>query len=127
MLPPWTSIINGNITFSAGHLHDGETTISLTKNNATVCDSTATYGASKGYVGNKLVNMTMPDGTAMEMEMPVKHVSNMSVCAVLGEMRVGEKWGVQARYDFGANEGMKGVDGGWDDVMGIALLYVAQG
>lgn len=50
MIPPWPTNITGTIAFSAGHVHDGGTSLSITRNGTPICSSSASYGASPGYV-----------------------------------------------------------------------------
>jgi hypothetical protein len=43
----------------------------------------------------------------------------------MGNFKKGDKIHIDANYDFGKNMGMKGTSGGYAEVMGIAILFVA--
>ncbi len=55
---PWTSNFTGRITTMAGHLHDGGTHLTITKNNAVLCDCVAAYGQSAAYVDGGSASMS---------------------------------------------------------------------
>jgi hypothetical protein len=58
----------------------------------------------------------------------VEHITNMSVCygKTLGIERVqkGQKWDMEAYYDYSKHGGMKSDEGKQTSVMGIAVMYV---
>jgi hypothetical protein len=121
--PAWTSNITGEVVFTAGHVHDGGTMLSILKRNDSVCDSNATYGASPGYVESMGSGMgTMSSKWGMDMV----HISNMTECTDIGKIKEGQNWSVKATYDFEAHAPMVDMDGAPSPVMGIALLYVAE-
>lgn len=112
--PAWTSTISGRVVTTVSHLHDGGIHLHTTRNGETVCTSTSVY--SHGNIRGK---EAMP-GMSME------HISFMSPCDNYGRIRIGEKWGVNAHYDFGAHSPMPDRSGNVDGVMGIAVVYVAE-
>lgn len=102
--PGWTSTVSGQITFAAGHLHDGGTNLHIIKNGDVVCESRPSYAAG-GHTGHDS-----------------EHISSMSTCSDL-ETRVGDEWTIQAFYNTKEHVPMAGHDGNLEPVMGIALLY----
>jgi hypothetical protein len=56
------------------------------------------------------------------------HLSNMKVCfgkdLTNNKVRKGQKWRLQAHYDFNKNQPMLQEDGSLETVMGIQLVYV---
>jgi hypothetical protein len=103
-----------HLVSAGGHLHDGGTHIEIIHNDATICDSTATYGATSGYV---------------EPTSGMQHISNMSLCGskeFFGEdsiVRAGDKFSLRAHYNTSAHDGMYEADGSLAPVMGIGVLY----
>jgi hypothetical protein len=59
---------------------------------------------------------------------PSTHLSDMKVCfgkdITNKEVKKGQKWRLQAEYDFNKNKGMLHDDGSLDTIMGIQLAYV---
>jgi hypothetical protein len=49
----------------------------------------------------------------------------MSTCSALGPVKKGDTIFIDANYDFNKFMGMKKNTGGYSDVMGIAILYLA--
>ncbi|KAF1981070.1 hypothetical protein K402DRAFT_343168, partial [Aulographum hederae CBS 113979] len=118
---PWTVPKEwpaGRAVITAGHLHDGGTRLQLQRNGESVCDSTATYGGDPGYV----------DGTAMPgMDgMKMEHISHMQTCDV-PTVKAGDVFEVQAFYNFTGRPGMVNDDGTLSPVMGIGMMYFAEG
>jgi hypothetical protein len=107
----------GHIIFAEGHLHDGGTHLEIRRNeNDIICNSSATYGATPGFVDH-------------EME----HISNMTSCGVDepsvedNVVRRGDKFDLSAHYDMISHKGMLEADGTVAPVMGIAIIYMAPG
>jgi hypothetical protein len=101
---------------AAGHLHDGGTNVQLLVDGKLACDSVATYGGSPEFIGKGMGGGHHGGATA--------HISNMSFC-LLGrsfggqtEVKVGQKWELNAVYDYNAHPGMSHEDGKQGNVMG---------
>jgi hypothetical protein len=120
MSPPWTSILNGQTIFAAGHLHDGGIFLSILRNGRSVCDSIARYPFIKGDGDLNGEGDDVHDDGAFG-----GHIVDMSVCRNVEVMRKGEEWGVRAEYNFGMHKPIMGEHGRPREVMGIAILYVA--
>lgn len=105
----------------SGHLHDGGVDVKTYQNKKTICDSKATYSqpavnATKSSVKERAVahgNEDMP------------HIEDMSYCSMMGSFSKGDKFYIDAAYDFEKHMGMKANSGNWAEIMGIAILYVA--
>jgi len=106
----WTWTVNrpGDMVGVGGHLHDGG--VNLTVDNVTtgerICDSVAGYGETPLYVDHH--------GDA--------HISSMSTCGGPGSRPIarltsGQEVRITSHYD---------VEEAMDDVMGIAVAYVAE-
>jgi hypothetical protein len=65
---------------------------------------------------------TIPDATLQDLP----HISNMTTCAEIGHMRVGQAWSVRAEYDFSLHAELVLEDGTREAVEGWAVLYVRQ-
>jgi hypothetical protein len=116
----WVSDIDGEILGAGGHLHDGGSVLKLKIDGKAVCDSKATYGGTKEYVAPK------NDGSAHG---GIEHISNMSPCIGFVEfnnqpLKSGQKWTLEANYDYNAHRPSMHGNGGFDKLMGIALMYV---
>jgi hypothetical protein len=105
---------SGHIVFTEGHLHDGGTVVEILRNDDNICNSSATYGATSGFVDHN-----MP------------HISNMTSCGSDkpsiedNVVREGEKFDLRAHYDMNSHKGLLEPDGTLAPVMGIAILYMA--
>ena len=125
--PNYRSPIAGEISFIAGHLHDGGTHLTVKRNRRDVlCDSVASYG-DKGDCASYAFSETVhrnghghDHGHGEDV-----HVSGLSTCTNLGRVEVGDKLGVTAYYDTTLHEPMEAHDGELEPVMGIAIMYVA--
>jgi hypothetical protein len=115
----------GDVVGAWGHLHDGGVKTQFLVDDKPVCDNTAKYGTTAEYI-----SAAPQDGKDAAQghshRGPTKHISDMNVCPGRGLMRMkkGQTWKFKAEYDFDANPGMREKDGGWDEVMGIGMLYV---
>lgn len=108
---PTMGFPKGQLTFVAGHLHDGGTHIDLVKNGQVLCSLDATYG---GY------RYLSAADSAME------HITRIATCELAGKTALDDKWSVVAHYDTTLHEPMSTMDGSLEPVMGIILLYVAD-
>lgn len=122
-------------------MHDGGTHLSLAVDGKQICDSVATYGtdgkaegvpamtpmAAAGKGGGEAGHSHGGEmkGTAEEA---TEHITKMSVCSgkTLGIERVqkGQKWDMEAYYDYSKFKGMKNDEGKQTSVMGIAVMYI---
>jgi hypothetical protein len=53
------------------------------------------------------------------------HIKQMSTCSAMGPIKKNDTIHIDANYDFDKYMGMKTNSGGYSDVMGIAILYMA--
>jgi len=117
----WTSNYEGEIIGALGHLHDGGNALKLTVDGKDTCENLAYYGTKPDYV-QRAGGAHSGHGGA------TKHISDMPPCFGQGfpvkHMKVGQKWGLEAFYDYAKNPGQKHEDGDWDEVMGISVVYV---
>ena len=115
---PWKSTVSGRITAMGSHLHDGGINLVTMKNNETMlCDSTAAYGQTPGYVGISDMSISSSmNGTPMD-NMTMTHVSSMSTCSG-GTIEAGDMISITANYDFTKHMAMLNNDGTLMPVMG---------
>jgi hypothetical protein len=105
----WTVNRPGRLIGIGGHLHDGGTHLSINNDstNQLVCDSRATYGGNPLYIDHHgeehLSSMSSCEGTAAQ---PVATLTS------------GQRITIHSFYNLPAAA---------DDVMGIAIGYIAQG
>jgi len=61
----------------------------------------------------------------MNEDMP--HIESMKTCGgkELGPLKVGDEIHIDANYDFNKHMGMKSNRGGYAEIMGIAILFIA--
>ncbi|EXJ74615.1 uncharacterized protein A1O5_02912 [Cladophialophora psammophila CBS 110553] len=109
--PILKGVPQGMITFVGGHLHDGGTHIDLTKNGRVVCRLNALYDRYR----------YQDDGKLME------HVSIIETCETPAKTVTKDEWSIVACYNTSLHEPMEMMDGSLEPVMGIMLVYVAQG
>jgi hypothetical protein len=104
---------SGRVVFTEGHLHDGGTHVEILRNDNTVCNSSATYGATSGFVDHDMT-----------------HISSMTSCGGNepsiedNVVREGEKFDLRAHYDMDSHKGLTEPDGTLAPVMGIAIMYM---
>lgn len=107
---------------NTGHLHDGGTRTLLTVDGQLVCDSVAEYGGKPEFISKAGAEGGHSHGGA------TTHISGMNVCEgskiANNAMKRGQKWRLQADYDFSKFKGVLHDDGELDSVMGIQLVYV---
>jgi hypothetical protein len=123
---PWTSPIEGEILLTGGHIHDGGVNIEIFQNEKMICNSSTLYGMTPGYVESI---SSMPMSMTMNMSMGIDnvHISNMSTCSDVGTLHQGDNLTVQAFYNTNLHAPMMGANGTLEPIMGIALVYVANG
>jgi hypothetical protein len=121
---PWTSDISGQILDVGGHIHDGGTYIEVLQNNKMICNCSAAYGQSEGYIETAPMNMSMMN---MGMGMDMVHISSIASCSNDGTLKKGDTLGVTAHYNTSEYAPMMNSDGSPAPIMGISLLYVAIG
>ena len=120
---PWTSDISGQILDVAGHIHDGGTYIEVLQNNKMICNCSAAYGQSEGYIETGPMNMPTMNMSMMNMDMV--HISSIASCSNDGTLKKGDTLGVTAHYNTSEYAPMMNSDGSLAPIMGISLLYVA--
>jgi hypothetical protein len=118
----WTSDISGEILGAGGHLHDGGSHLTLSLDGKQLCDSKAAYGESKEFVAPS-------DGQSAHGG--IDHISTMSPCNGFidfkdNDMKPGQKWRLEAHYDYNKHKPSMHGNGGFDKVMGISLMYIRQ-
>jgi hypothetical protein len=130
----WTANINGEILGAGGHLHDGGTHLTLSVDGKQICDSVATYGSGKAGMGGPAMGgmdggekATAPKGAAPSLAKQ-EHITAMSGCfddkLGLKELKKGQKWTLEAFYDYSKHAGMTHGNGKQENVMGIAIMYI---
>jgi hypothetical protein len=131
MKPTWKAKKEGVVLAMGSHLHDGGTHLTISKNGQQICDSVATYGATKGYIDpNIMPGMNMSNTSGMkgmpEMPMTMMHISNISSCYMPknGEIKMGDEFNIQASYDMTKHMGMLEGNGLMSPIMGISIMYV---
>jgi hypothetical protein len=120
-MKPWTSNFDGILLGTGGHLHDGGMNVEVFQNKKMICDSTAGYGGA-AYTGGGSATAASPSSSDMNS---MEHISEMSTCNDLGQIKKGDQVWITANYDFGKHMGMKTASGKMDEVMGIAIMYAA--
>jgi hypothetical protein len=118
--PVWTANATGRVVAAIGHIHDGGVNLDITKNNSTLCDSVAAYGQNSGYIDPS--GMSMP---GMPMGSMGTHISSLSQCST-GQVNLGDNLTVTAFYNTTEYKPMTDTDGSLANVMGIAVLFLAQ-
>jgi len=133
----WSPNISGRILGVGGHLHDGGISVDINYGtDKTLCKSKAAYAESKEYInwGGKggMAGMNMKrDISAAAMGVAEKHISSMTECYAgrdpmpVKTVQKGQSWYVQAHYDYSTHTGNKDSRGRQQEVMGIALMFIA--
>jgi hypothetical protein len=114
--PEWVSTINGRLLNTVGHMHDGGTAVSITKNGKTVCESQAVYNGNPDYIPSPEAILK----GAIEMS----HISRYTPCINIGEIKKGDVIGISADYDFDKWKPIRNKVGVESDVMGLAMVFV---
>jgi hypothetical protein len=109
--PSIEGLPRGQLTFVAGHVHDGGTHIELLKNGRVLCSLNATYGAFR-YL--------------KAADFATEHISSIAACEMPGKTAPDDEWSIIAHYDTTLHDPMLTMDGSLEPVMGIMLAYVAN-
>jgi len=88
--------------------------IDVFKNGECICNCTARYGETPGYV---------EDNTRMEM----MHISSISACENVGVLGVGDNLEITAHYDTREYMPMMNADCTLVPMMGISIIFVMTG
>jgi stress up-regulated protein Nod 19 len=116
----WTANMDGEVIGSIGHLHDGGLDTTLSIDGVKTCKNVAEYGTKTEYIQKSAKGHHSAGSLA--------HISNLQACygnqIPHKDMKKGQNWVLTANYDFDQRTGMKREDGAWDEVMGIAIMYV---
>lgn len=134
----WTANMDGEIMGAGGHLHDGGTHLTLSVDGKQICDSVATYGVGKagmgGPAGGAMGGMGGSEHTASKDAAGApkmasqEHITAMSGChdekLGLKQLKRGQKWVLEAFYDYAKHPGMTHANGKQENVMGIAIMYI---
>jgi hypothetical protein len=113
---PWTANFDGQVMGMGGHLHDGGTHAEIMWNGKIVCDSVATYGDSSLMQGGARSRVAVASKS--------KHISAMSYCLSMKEMKKGDKFLVRGYYDQTIHPMMKSNGGKLEDLMVISIFLV---
>jgi hypothetical protein len=121
---PWIPNFEGKIVGLGGHLHDGGVNLEiLSSPTSTVCNSIAKYGETPQYIYHA-ANNTMLDSHLSE-----SHISSMSTCfnqmMPVRNLQKSQRWILKGHYNYDQHAGNTEKDGEQQDVMGLALMYVA--
>jgi hypothetical protein len=121
---PWVPNFEGDIVGLAGHLHDGGVNLQiLSSESSEVCNSVAKYAETSEYVFHT-ANKTMMDSHLAE-----KHISSMSGCynqqMPVRNLKKSQSWILRGHYNYDRFDGNTEKDGKQQDVMGLALMYIA--
>lgn len=124
--PTYTSQFSGAFLGMSGHLHDGGVNVEIYKDlTRQLCNVVALYGQDPAYIDAPGTSMTMP---MSPMFNPMAHISNMSYCYALIDdplISNGSLISITANYNFTEHMPMLTLDGDYDDIMGISIIYVA--
>jgi len=110
----WKSSLEGQLLSIGGHLHDGGVDVQSFHNGEKLCDSVAAYGESPAYIQRSPAR-----------EAGMKHISSQTWCKMMGPIRKGDKFHIEANYDMEKNMPMKNARKKLSTVMGISIMYVA--
>jgi hypothetical protein len=120
----WRSTVSGKMLWSAGHLHDGGTHLTVEKGGQVVCDSIAKYGTKPEYMGGMDHGDGMDHGGTGGMDMAMS-ISEQTFCTNMGTLTSGQTMHITGYYDSSLHEEM--MHGGkLHNIMAIALMYVGQ-
>lgn len=118
-----------------GHVHDGGVNVQTRYNGAggVACVSKTAYGETKEFENAHTMAMPAPGGGGHGHGVAPKHISSMSICVNgLNGQSMGVKslsrsqsWSLAAQYDYDKHMGNKNSRGRQDEIMAIALMYVA--
>ena len=126
---PWTSNFTGRITWMGGHLHDGGTHLTITKNSTVMCDCIAAYGQNPAYVDGGSMSMsssmsgmsmrpraaTSMSGMSMSSSMDMSG-SSMSMSATKSSGMASMSMGTSTSMPMSTSTGMAGMNMGTDTI-----------
>jgi hypothetical protein len=132
----WVPNFEGEVLAVGGHVHDGGVTIQTRYAGGKVaCTSKAGYAESKEYENAHTMAAPAPGGSSGGHGHGVapRHISSMSICIngfqgqTMGVKKLAsdQSWSVAAQYDYDKFMGNKNSRGKQDEIMAIALMYVA--
>jgi hypothetical protein len=103
--------------------------MTLASNDKLSCDSDALYGTRPEFVSPDPSKLASPvAGGHSHGGSQAKHISEQPSCygrsMAARSMAKGDAWSLKAHYDFAVNNGMMNENGEFDEVMGIAIMFV---
>lgn len=136
--PPFKAIFSADILQVISHVHDGGESMQVTKNGATVCDSTAKYGESEGYVATSIhehggsgtgtggLAVSENEKRAPAHTIKTPHVSSINSCFLLKDkIQPGDEWSIKANYNLTNHKAMA-MGSELAPIMGIGLVYIVK-
>jgi len=135
----WKPNFDGEVIGTGGHVHDGGVNIKVFYNQGkALCTSSAGYAEKKEYITN---GGDKPAASGHTHGVASKHISSMGQCYLARDGKIktegswdglpiktlskDQSWYVSALYDYDKHEGNKNGKGTQDEIMAIALMYVA--
>lgn len=139
----WKPNFEGDILGTGGHVHDGGVKITVNyQQGKQLCTSNAGYAEKNEYVsgGHTMGGVQSKPGSHAH-GVASKHISSMTQCYLsptgeltkegswtglpIKSLSPDQSWYVSALYDYDKFEGNKNGKGSQDEIMAIALMYVA--
>jgi hypothetical protein len=129
----WVPNFEGEPLGVGGHLHDGGVDLQVMYGaGKQFCNSRAGYAEKAEYITGGGKAAAAPAGGHTH-GVASKHISSMTTCFTDGKgggipvqkLAKDQSWYVTARYDYDKFEGNKNGKGTQDEIMAIALMYVA--
>ncbi|KAF2667628.1 hypothetical protein BT63DRAFT_415173 [Microthyrium microscopicum] len=138
----WNSLIDGRILKTAGHMHDGGTSIEIVQNDKVICDSVPKYskdasagmpgmdagmGGKGGHSHGGRKNKRQVKAPGGYKNTDIEHIAGQNRCDYPDgiPLKKGDTMHIRANYDFNLHKGMINADGNLDEVMGIVGVLVA--
>jgi len=133
---PWTSLQNGVILSTGGHMHDGGVNTMIFHNKDKICDSLPHYSfakktnstsASGGHSHGKTRKRQMGGAALDGSNVDIAHIERQDPCIFPSGIPIkkGDTAHLAVDYDFKKYPGMKNKKGELDEVMGIVGMLVA--
>jgi hypothetical protein len=98
--------------------------LNVYQNNKVICASKARYGAGSSHTHKRRsATHSERSGRFSRRDGAEMHIQEMSVCSNMGPIKKGDVIKIDAQYDFGKYQGMKGPNGKYTAIMGIAIMY----
>jgi len=121
----WTVGYTGEMLGVGGHLHDGGSVLNIYKNQQVICSSKANYGRGGGHGhGRRMIEKRQ--GAGPESTDGKEHIQQMSTCTMMGAVSPSDQIWIDAEYDFNKHKGFQSPSGAFTEVMGIAIMYLAE-